>query len=88
MSAPITRINFERGDSVGVLLYDPVEDAWSDAAPMPFASLPGQALLLSDGSVLVMGGGLPVPTPSTDGCGPEKVVGWTARFVPEPAAGD
>jgi ADP-ribose pyrophosphatase len=27
MSAPITRINFERGDSVGVLLYDPQEDA-------------------------------------------------------------
>ena len=23
MSAPVTRINFERGDSVGVLLYDP-----------------------------------------------------------------
>ena len=27
MSAPITRISFERGDSVGVLLYDPAEDA-------------------------------------------------------------
>jgi nudix-type nucleoside diphosphatase (YffH/AdpP family) len=27
MSAPITRINFERGDSVGVLLYDPDQDA-------------------------------------------------------------
>ncbi len=27
MSDPITRINFERGDSVGVLLYDPQEDA-------------------------------------------------------------
>ena len=27
MSAPITRISFERGDSVGVLLYDPSEDA-------------------------------------------------------------
>ena len=27
MSAPITRINFERGDSVGVLLYDPQDDA-------------------------------------------------------------
>jgi ADP-ribose pyrophosphatase len=26
MSAPITRINFERGDSVGVLLYDPGDD--------------------------------------------------------------
>jgi nudix-type nucleoside diphosphatase (YffH/AdpP family) len=26
MSAPITRINFERGDSVGVLLYDPDQD--------------------------------------------------------------
>jgi len=26
MSQPITRINFERGDSVGVLLYDPQED--------------------------------------------------------------
>jgi ADP-ribose pyrophosphatase len=27
MSDPITRINFERGDSVGVLLYDPQGDA-------------------------------------------------------------
>jgi ADP-ribose pyrophosphatase len=27
MSGPITRINFERGDSVGVLLYDPQDDA-------------------------------------------------------------
>jgi ADP-ribose pyrophosphatase len=27
MSPPITRINFERGDSVGVLLYDPRADA-------------------------------------------------------------
>jgi ADP-ribose diphosphatase len=26
MSAPVTRISFERGDSVGVLLYDPSED--------------------------------------------------------------
>jgi len=27
MSAPVTRINFERGDSVAVLLYDPKDDA-------------------------------------------------------------
>jgi ADP-ribose pyrophosphatase len=27
MSDPITRFNFERGDSVGVLLYDPQDDA-------------------------------------------------------------
>lgn len=27
MSKPVTRINFERGDSVGVLLYDPHDDA-------------------------------------------------------------
>ena len=27
MSNPVTRINFERGDSVGVLLYDPDQDA-------------------------------------------------------------
>ena len=27
MSEPITRINFERGESVGVLLYDPEDDA-------------------------------------------------------------
>ncbi len=27
MSDPVTRINFERGDSVGVLLYDPHDDA-------------------------------------------------------------
>ena len=27
MSEPVTRLNFERGDSVGVLLYDPGEDA-------------------------------------------------------------
>ncbi|MFQ5812209.1 MAG: NUDIX domain-containing protein [Anaerolineae bacterium] len=27
MSDPVTRINFERGDSVGVLLYDPQDDA-------------------------------------------------------------
>jgi ADP-ribose pyrophosphatase len=27
MSEPETRVNFERGDSVGVLLYDPTEDA-------------------------------------------------------------
>lgn len=27
LSEPITRINFARGDSVGVLLYDPAEDA-------------------------------------------------------------
>jgi len=27
MSEPVTRINFERGDAVGVLLYDPHDDA-------------------------------------------------------------
>ena len=27
MGEPVTRINFERGDSVGVLLYDPQDDA-------------------------------------------------------------
>jgi len=27
LSDPVTRLNFERGDSVGVLLYDPQEDA-------------------------------------------------------------
>ena len=27
MSHPVTRINFERGDAVGVLLYDPQDDA-------------------------------------------------------------
>ncbi len=27
MSEPVTRINFERGDAVGVLLYDPQDDA-------------------------------------------------------------
>ena len=27
MSDPVTRINFERGDSVGMLLYDPQDDA-------------------------------------------------------------
>jgi ADP-ribose pyrophosphatase len=27
MSDPVTRINFERGDAVGVLLYDPQDDA-------------------------------------------------------------
>jgi ADP-ribose pyrophosphatase len=27
MSDPVTRFNFERGDSVGVLLYDPQDDA-------------------------------------------------------------
>ncbi len=27
MSDPVTRINFDRGDSVGVLLYDPQDDA-------------------------------------------------------------
>lgn len=63
-------------------LYDPERDAWTEAAPMPFADLPGRALLLSDGSVLVTGGGVPSPQPAIDVCGPDRPVGWTARYFP------
>jgi alpha-tubulin suppressor-like RCC1 family protein len=62
------------------LVYDPGADVWSQAPPMPFADSPGQGLLLADGSVLVVGGGLPPDPRVTDNCGPVPVA-WTARFA-------
>jgi hypothetical protein len=64
------------------LIYDPVLDAWSQAPPMPFASEPGQGLLLGDGSVLVIGGTVPYEQGVTDACPSRAPIGWAARFVP------
>ena len=70
-------------------LYDPALDRWTETAPMPFADSPGQAILLSDGSVLVAGGSVPNPDAEvmTD-VSSSNPVGWTARFVPGTATGD
>jgi N-acetylneuraminic acid mutarotase len=64
------------------LVYDPILDAWAEASPMPFASEPGQGLLLHDGSVVVIGGTVPYEEPVTDGCPSRTPVAWVARFVP------
>ncbi len=70
-------------------LYDPALDRWTETAPMPFADSPGKALLLSDGSVLVMGGSVPDPGTEMDtDVSHYRPVGWTARFVPGTATGN
>jgi hypothetical protein len=69
--------------TASALRYDPSQDAWSDTVTMPFASSPGQALVLSDGSVLVMGGSSPPEQWVTDACGPQDPIPWTARYLPE-----
>ena len=62
-------------------LYDPALDRWTETAPMPFADSPGQALLLSDGSVLVVGGSIPNHDAETQtDTSSSNPVGWTARF--------
>lgn len=61
-------------------IYDPVRDAWTTAAPMPFAANPGQAVLLANGDVLVTGGSIPRPEAVIDVCEP-NAVGWTALFT-------
>ena len=61
-------------------IYDPGRDSWATTAPMPFASRPGQAVLLADGSVLVTGGSIPYPEAVVDVC-EDNAVGWTARFL-------
>lgn len=66
-------------------IYDPTGDAWSAAAPMPFADRPGAAVLLADGSVIVTGGTIPLRLPDLDT--PPEAVGWTARFWPEVVGG-
>jgi hypothetical protein len=64
------------------LIYDPVLDAWEETSPMPFASEPGQGMLLHDGSVVVIGGTVPYEEPVTDVCPSRAPVPWVARFVP------
>ena len=64
-------------------LYDPALDRWTETAPMPFADSAGQALLLSDGSVLVTGGSIPNHDAETmTDVSSASPVGWSARFVP------
>jgi hypothetical protein len=64
------------------LVYGPVLDVWTEASPMPFASEPGQGLLLRDGSALVIGGTVPGDPSVTDGCPSRAPIAWVARFVP------
>ncbi len=66
------------------LIYDPSRDTWTTTTPMPFAVMPGAAVRLADGSVIVTGGG--TPARDIDVCGPDPV-GWTARFTLTGAAG-
>ncbi len=89
----LERLRLESGHlappTATAFLYDPALDRWTETAPMPFANSPGKALLLSDGSVLVMGGSVPDPSTEMDTDGSYyQPVGWTARFVPGIATGN
>ncbi|MHB8960630.1 MAG: Kelch repeat-containing protein [Candidatus Limnocylindrales bacterium] len=66
--------------TASAFIYDPIRDAWTTAAPMPFAVNPGQALLLANGDVLVTGGSIPRTEVLVDVCEP-NAVGWTALFT-------
>lgn len=66
--------------SSATFIFDPVRNTWSPAAPMPFADLPAQAMLLSDGTVLVMGGVVPIDDRWCIDCPETEAVGWTAAF--------
>jgi hypothetical protein len=62
-------------------LYDPTTDAWSPLPPMPEARAGGAAVVLTDGSVLLVGGYTEQPGEQ----GSERIVLTSAiRFVPSP----
>jgi hypothetical protein len=62
-----------RWDATAVAqLYDSTTDSWSDLPPMPKARRDGSALVLTDGSILVLGGS-----------GDDGPLASAIRFVPE-----
>lgn len=63
------------------LIYDPMRDAWAATVPMPFATDPGVAVLLANGTVLVAGGSIPRTEAVVDVCEP-NAIGWAALFTP------
>lgn len=60
-------------------LYDPASDTWAKLPKLPSARAGGQGALLTDGTVLIIGGYLDAPT----GWG-GKAVRTIVRFVPGP----
>lgn len=62
-------------------LYDPATDTWTPLPPMPEARAGGAAVILTDGSVLLVGGHTEQPGEQ----GSERIVLTSAiRFVPSP----
>ena len=67
-------------------LYDPAADRWSALSTMPQPRAGGTAVVLEDGSVLVIGGADPTIEPASFmGCGIAPTgLASTIRFIPEP----
>lgn len=71
-------------------LYDPVADTWSSVPPMPEARAGGAAVVLTDGSVLLVGGyrDLSCGRPQEPACGTRPdgdhfILASATRFVPQ-----
>ena len=68
-------------------LYDPATNTWLELPPMPEPRAGGAAVLLDDGSVLVVGGDDGRPTCLQDACNCGEGSTGTAsavRFIPGP----
>jgi len=61
-------------------IYDPVADRWTTTASLPVPREGGQTVLLDDGTVLVAGGIVKWPEPSTPWC--PDVTATAIHFVP------
>ena len=67
-------------------LYDPAADRWSTLPAMPQPRADGTAVVIDDGSVLVLGGADPTVEPASFmgcGIGPTGLAS-AVRFIPEP----
>lgn len=70
---------YESFTSAAAELFDPATGAWSPLPPMPEARAGGAAVVLADGSVLVVGGYNHPPS-----MGDGSVLSSAVRFVPSP----
>ena len=72
--------------TTSALVYDAAGDAWSALPEIPYAAYGARAVLLADGSAVVLGGTLPQASVSTGGgnCVGESVAS-AARFIPTAA---